>query len=245
MSEPLIRAYEATIDDVSNPHRCVTSIINTGSVDRYRTVIDPQGMDLEGYRKNPVVLWEHGKDPTRGRLPIGRNQWIKRNGNKLIARTEFGKDDYSQCLFEMYRDGLLRGWSIFALPDERACSKPLRSEIVANPELERCEMVYRKCELGEYSGVAVPGNAETLTLMESRGIWFPEQARSAESEISVEPNREPEPIEEPKVEPRTLPPLEGMTFGEMHTILRYEISEYYRVRQKLVQDTLELIRGRA
>lgn len=175
--DAIARAYEATVDDVSAAQRTVTAVINTAAVDRFRTVIDPAGIDLEGYRKNPVVLWEHGKDPTRGRLPIGRNLWINRGNNKLVARTEFARDDYSQTLFELYRDGALRGWSIFAIPNEKASGKPTRAEIAARSELAECETIYRACELGEYSAVAVPGNAETLTLMTARGIWVPDEAR--------------------------------------------------------------------
>ena len=141
--EPIIRAYEAAVDDVAAEQRTVTAIVNTGAVDRFRTVIDPAGIDLEAYRKNPVVLWEHGKDPTRGRLPVGRNLWIKRQGDRLIARTQFGRDEYSDALFSMYRDGLLRGWSIFAIPDAGKASPPTRAEIRSRPDLADCEMVYR------------------------------------------------------------------------------------------------------
>lgn len=209
----LCRAYEAQIDSV-DADRAVTAIINTGDVDRYATVIDPAGVDLTAYRKNPVVLWEHGKDPTRGRLPIGRNLWIKRSGSRLIAKTQFGKDDYSQALFELYRDGVLRGWSIFALPDMTRAGKPTPAEIRARPDLERCETIYRACELGEYSGVAVPGNAETLTMLESRSIWFPEVYRTevcnpppqvARDEDDTEneaQHSEPDADDEPAAEPR-------------------------------------------
>ena len=46
--------------------------INTDAVDRYMTVVDPSGAQLENYRKNPVVLFNHGD----GSTPIGKNLWI-------------------------------------------------------------------------------------------------------------------------------------------------------------------------
>lgn len=177
--KPLLRAYEATIEDVSKTDRSIVAKINTGDVDRYRTVISPEGIDLTAYRKNPCVLWEHGKDPQRGSLPIGRNQWIKPGGGNngtLVAKTLFGKDDYSQALFDMYQDGTLRGWSVNILPDNKRCSPPTKEEIRARPELSECNMIYRCGELAEYSGVAVPGNAETLSILAERGIWSPERA---------------------------------------------------------------------
>lgn len=179
--EAITRDYAATIEDISTQERMVTSRINTSSIDRYRTVIDPAGIDLTAYKANPVVLWEHGKDPTRGSLPIGKNTWIKTIAGKtseIRARTQFGKDEYSQALFEMYRDGLLRGWSVNVLPDPKRTSRPTKEEIRARPELENCLMMYRGGELAEYSGVSVPGNADTLTLLESRGIWIPDDAKA-------------------------------------------------------------------
>ena len=178
------RAYEATIEDVSKADRSIVAKINTGDVDRYRTVISPDGIDLKGYRANPVVLWEHGKDPQRGSMPIGRNLWIKNNGSgngMLVAKTLFGKDTYSQSLFDMYEDGTLRGWSVNILPDSKMCSPPTKEEMRARPELADCTMMYRGGELAEYSGVAVPGNAETLSILAERGIWCPSVVNSVES----------------------------------------------------------------
>lgn len=172
--DPLLRAYEASIEDVNKDTRSIVSKINTGDIDRYRTVISPEGIDLTAYRKNPCVLWEHGKDPQRGSLPIGRNQWIKSSESKngmLVAKTLFGKDEYSQALFDMYVDGTLRGWSVNILPDNKRCSPPTKEEMRARPELSECNMMYRSGELAEYSGVAIPGNAETLSILAERGIW--------------------------------------------------------------------------
>lgn len=176
--QPVFRSYEATIEDVSKKERSIVAKINTGDIDRYKTVISPQGIDLRAYKENPCVLWEHGKDPQRGSLPIGRNQWIaiSSTGNgQLKAKTLFGKDDYSQSLFEMYQDGTLRGWSVNILPDHKRCSPPTKEELRARPELSECSMMYRYGELAEYSGVAVPGNAETLSILAERGIWCPER----------------------------------------------------------------------
>ncbi len=165
------RAYEAQVDSVLEGERSVVARINTGCVDEYRTVIDPRGADLKDFNTNPPVLWMHGKE-ARGSLPIGRG-WVKARSseNDLIGKCIFAKDDFSQQLFEMYRDGTLRGWSINMIPSE--ASPPTKEEMRARPELERCEMIYRKWKLKEFSAVAVPGNSECLTMLVSRGMWTP------------------------------------------------------------------------
>ncbi len=188
----VIRSYEATIEDVRPGERSVISKINTNAVDRFNTVILAEGIDFANFRKSPVTLWEHGKDPARGHIPVGRSQWIKvdKTAGCLIAKTIFRDDPYSQALFEAYQDGGLRGWSINALP--RSAGPPTREEIRARPELADCETIYRKTELIEYSCVSCPGNPETLTLMVSRGIWVPDEVRP---EIIPEPEPIPEPTE--------------------------------------------------
>lgn len=191
---PITRAYQAEVDDVNQKERMITARINTSAVDRYRTMIDPMGGDFANYERNRVVLWEHGKDPGRGSLPIGVNRWIKSISGKspeIRARTQFHKDEYSQLLFEHYRDGNLRGWSVNVLPKEGTFGPPTYDELRARPELSECETVYRKWDLAEYSAVAVPGNADTLSLLEQRGIWVPDEARTT-------PDQEDQPEAEAK-----------------------------------------------
>lgn len=178
-SEPIKRAYVARVDDVNPKERSVVAKINTAALDRFRTVIDPKGVDLSNYNANRVVLWEHGLDPLRGAMPVGRNGWIRPaigpDGPELIAKTHFhskesGKgDDFTERLFECYRSGDLKGFSVRVNPKDN-CSPPTESEIRARPELADCYMCYRSTDLCEYSAVAVPGNQECLTLSEARSI---------------------------------------------------------------------------
>jgi hypothetical protein len=176
LMENLTRSFTATIDDVQPGERSVVAKINTDGVDRYRTVIMPTGALLEGYRKNPVVLWEHGQDPARGTMPIGKNQWIKTNERGIVAKTIFKDDAYSNEIFRCYQDGYLAGWSVRMVNPKY--SAPTRDEIRSRPELSECENVFRSWELGEYSATAIPGNQDTLSMLVSRGIWIPDNART-------------------------------------------------------------------
>lgn len=183
--QPIIRAYDAVVDDVNKADRTLVAKINTAGVDRYRTVIDPRGARLENYRKNPAVLWEHGKDPRRHTDPIGRNVWIKHNGghrpDTLLARTKFLDDDFSRQRFEWYRDGVLNAFSVNILPDDYG--PPTQDELRAMPTWEGAGTVYRTWDLAEYSGTTIPGNADCLAEragpmadLVNRGLlWLPEE----------------------------------------------------------------------
>ena len=175
--QPIIRSYEASVDDVKPGERSVIAKIGGRAVDRHRTIIDPGGIDLAAYRSNPVVLWEHGRDPARGMKPVGKNKWIRADGGQLIAKTVFWDDEYSRELFRAYQDGDLKGWSVNVLAHE--ASPPTREEIRATPELDgHCDLIYRRTELAEYSAVAIPSHRDALSILASRGIWIPEEARA-------------------------------------------------------------------
>jgi hypothetical protein len=178
----VIRSFGAEIDDVRADERSIVAKISTGELDRYRTVIKSAGVDFANYRKNPVVLFEHGKSPVRGTLPIGRNLWVKPDGvgnGRILAKTIFAKDEFSDLLFSFYKDGTMRGWSISILPED--VGPPSRDEVRSRPEMKDCELVYRSSEMLEYSAVGIPGAADclsdpelrSLSTLVVRGFWTP------------------------------------------------------------------------
>jgi hypothetical protein len=178
MAASITRAYLARTEDINERERSIVQKINTSGVDRYRTVIDPRGVQLGNYRANPVVLWEHGRDSARGAMPVARSEWVKPaigpDGMELIAKTVFlsGKksDDFTERLWECYKDKTMRAVSVNVIPNERQMSPPTEEEKRERPELEDCVMCYRSSELAEYSLVAVGGNAQALTMDEARSV---------------------------------------------------------------------------
>jgi len=95
--------------------------INNDEVDRHRTIIDPEGGDVDHFRENnPVVLWQHGIDPMRGELPIGRVVQLNYNEsrNAWIARIRFFEDEFSQTVRRMVDEGFLNMSSIQFDPND-------------------------------------------------------------------------------------------------------------------------------
>jgi hypothetical protein len=224
---PVERDYVVDLDDVHDGDRkWVVARINTDAVDRYATVIDPLGIDRSFYQKNPVVLWEHGKDPARGRRPIGRNAWIKARPEKrdLIAKTVFADDEFSRGLFNLYRDGVLRGWSINGTPV--ASGPPTAAEVAARPELRSAKLVYRSLRLTEYSAVAVPGNPDALTEATSRGLWLPDLLKA-------------------RLPASKLPPLVGRTLAQVVASVERQARELVGAEVARARaDAIDLARGR-
>ncbi|QDV21414.1 hypothetical protein Pan153_61020 [Gimesia panareensis] len=104
------------------------AIINTPREDREGDVIVPRGVQLENYRKNPVVLWEHGLgEITR---PIAKCQ--NSNGELALEVTDneisaisFFTDKCLESLqiFHLIAEGMVRATSVRALPIKSSIRK--------------------------------------------------------------------------------------------------------------------------
>ncbi len=245
------RRFTATIDDVDSERKWVVARINTDAVDSFDTVVDPAGMDRSDYERTKVVLWEHGLDPVRGRVPIGRNAWLKSEPGRglILAKTVFADDDFSRGLFELYRDCVLKGWSVYG-PSLQA-SPPTKEEIAKRPDLKRCKRIYRRWKLQEYSAVAIPGNLDAVTEACSRGVWLPSVIRTmvqdrAPAPIEPAPEPSPEPATAPvEPPPAALPPLVGRTREEViASVERRAIGMARSELRQVMQDARDLARGK-
>lgn len=142
----------------------VTARINTGDVDRYNTVIMPEGCRWDNYmRSGPAVLWEHGQD-VRGRLPVAKVLTMGRDPSGLVAEMKFASDEFSRTLLDNYVDGTLRSFSVEMLPDKESSGPPTREELKANPRWRGAHTIYRSWELSGLSAVNYPGNATANVL---------------------------------------------------------------------------------
>lgn len=188
----VIRAYDAKIDDVNMAKRSVVARINTSGVDRYNTVILPKGARTKNWRAaGGPVLWEHGNYAVRGTIPIANSKELWNNGgplpSEIIAEPVFIRDEFADMLFEHYREGRIRGWSVNILPSVKSAGPPTKEELRSRPDWEGAELIYREWDLAEFSGTTVPGNADALTsdratammeLVRRSGLWMTDEAKS-------------------------------------------------------------------
>lgn len=129
----------------------IEAVINTADVDRYQTIVDPAGAELEEYAENPVLLWQHGLDSNIGNWPVGKVSKLNK-GAEIVAALLFDSSPLGQELDRLYREKMLRGFSIGFIP------KAYVVEMIAEQEILR----YTKWTLVELSCVAVPANPKAL-----------------------------------------------------------------------------------
>lgn len=240
-------AYDARIDDVDGDERTVVAVVTTDAIDRHKEVVLPSGIDLKAYRANPVVLWSHNSSFGHDLPPIGKCVWIKPTGDRkgLVAKTQFAKDEFSANIFELFKDGFLKGFSIGFQPEMEAMSAPTSKELRDRPEWKDVRTIYRKSSLLEYSAVSIPANAEALAIAVSKGLvcdqlraYFPAPAPLSVPEAPSDTRKStPARIE--------LPPLTGRTFSEVFASFnRRQADQLKALASKAARDSADLARGR-
>ena len=130
-------------------------VMSDGSVDRMGDVIEPDGWQLDRFRKNPVALFGH--DPS---FPIGRWSDVGVRRGELTGRLEL-MDPVSERLREIHtavKAGVLRAVSVGFHSDS---FKPLG---------KGGGLRFTEAELVECSLVSVPANPNALAIAKSLGI---------------------------------------------------------------------------
>ena len=77
--------FSSEIKGIDEKEQTLTAYVSTGARDRMNEVLDPAGIDMSNYKKNPVVLWAH--DYTKP--PIGKAMWIKKDGVGVLSKVKF------------------------------------------------------------------------------------------------------------------------------------------------------------
>lgn len=166
--------------------RTVTHLISTGSVDRMGDVIEPKGVDLTNYLKNPLVLANHSYSIEN---VIGRATDIRITKDGIVATTHLRDTPMADVAFALAKEKL-GGWSIGFRPMDshsvregaRAGCKDCKARWAELAEGKQpgdyIPGGYARHFLGwemlEYSSVAVPANQDVVNNAVRRGILPPE-----------------------------------------------------------------------
>lgn len=169
--------------------REVEHLISTDSVDRAGDVVEPEGWDLESYRRNPVVLVDHNYSI---HSIVGRAVRLVTSKAGLMARTKFNDLGVGLSAFQLVADGFAKAWSVGFAPKEyhsvregakqkcAVCKRLYAAQIEGKADEEfpyvRGRHFLRQ-ELLEYSLVAVPMNPDAVMQAIQRGVVTPETAR--------------------------------------------------------------------
>jgi hypothetical protein len=143
------------VREIDEERREITAMVSTETMDSYDTILLAAGCELDRYRRNPVVLFGHAMHEP----PVGNCSRIEAMaGEGLLAVTRFHDiTERARDTWELYRTGVMRGWSCGFLPVWRGDDSPYHWDEA------RAALVISPWELYEYSAVTVPSNADALT----------------------------------------------------------------------------------
>lgn len=164
--DKIFKEFITEIKEHDDEKMTITAFISTGAVDRMRESLDPEGVDMKNYMKNPVVLWAHDYSTP----PIGRAMWAKKKDGGILSKVEFYKSDkaigeFAQEIYQMYKQKFLNAFSVGFIPKE---TEDASDKDYNDPKKAR--RTYRKWEMLEYSAVPVPANPEALQMAFDQGV---------------------------------------------------------------------------
>ena len=147
------------MDGENEDKRVAEFVISTESVDRHGTVIKMDGWDLENYKRNPIVGYQHNVHGYNANpdYVIGTGEVYQEDKN-LIGRVTFepeGDNDIADKVWRKLQSGVLRSTSVgFIAQDYRWGEK----EMGEDPDV----LYFTKQELTEFSVVNIPSNADAV-----------------------------------------------------------------------------------
>lgn len=118
-------------------------------------ILNVTGMTNEReYMASGTVLWDHGRDTRRQRIPIARCLRLDADSGLLRATTLFAEDPFSLDLYDKLtaRPPILNTWSLYALPVQLAAARTSTGKIFVE-----------KWSLIEYSLTPTPADSSCVT----------------------------------------------------------------------------------
>ena len=138
-------------------------IISTEAVNSYGTRILTAGIDIEQYKRNPVLLWMHRRAWDGQSMPIGKIDNLRVEDGKLIGTPVFDQnDDFARKIESKWESGFLRMASAALEP----------TEVNPDPALAlagQTRATVTRSKLVEVSIVDIGSNDEALQLCGSDG----------------------------------------------------------------------------
>lgn len=146
---------------------------STEHVDRYGDIIAVgknflgKGWQLESFRSNPVILWQHGYDAV-GRIPIGTAtkvvKRLKEQPRALDFTIEFTDvHPMGELAYKLYEAGVLNASSVGMRPVAWKWAGNMSDEEKAEwPGLGTMGIFFGESDLLELSAVSVPANPHAL-----------------------------------------------------------------------------------
>lgn len=163
-------------------------VICDNTVNRYCWRLLVEGIDLDGFLKNPVACVQHDT----WKLPVGRWENVRVEAGELRGTCVFDPNDEEAVkLYWKYKDGYMNAVSLHIRPIEESDDVSVLMEGQKYPTVTKSELI-------EVSLVTVPGQKNAVKLMNDDGSDYelglltagaPVLAQKPDKNMSKEPEK--------------------------------------------------------
>lgn len=137
-------------------------IISDESINSYGFWVKTDGIELEGFLKNPVMLWNHNRDwhgKTDAQLPIGYWKDLRVESGVLTGEPVFDEtDEFAVRIRKKYEAGILNACSMGFIPMEWSAA----AEVLKNGQTVA---TVTHCRLMEISICDIPSNVNATVVL--------------------------------------------------------------------------------
>lgn len=162
-------------------------VISTPSTDRSGDEVSPEGCVLTNYKKNPLVLWEHGFSQ-HGMLPLGKsedeqgNLTVEVSPQAVIGTCFFSRSDpFAEQVFGLIAEKIIRGASVRLQP--LAFTHGANGLAIGQWDLEEWSVVGIPCNPEAVAKTVRDGKVGALklneSLLKSLSRWVPTPAATS------------------------------------------------------------------
>ncbi|KXK56257.1 MAG: hypothetical protein UZ05_CHB002000270 [Chlorobi bacterium OLB5] len=160
---------EFTNARIDKNERSVVFTLITDKFNRNGWKFRADGIKLENYKKNPLVLFNHGPRDFLGikgpdtvlNYVIGNSPWQNVEGTDLVCKAIFNKRPFSQDVWNSVVEGDLPAWSAGMNPIEPYDDTMIRNETDGTIDFLQSELV-------EISKVLIPADPDAVNNMLGR-----------------------------------------------------------------------------
>jgi len=162
----LLNTSFVTDPAIDTSNMSATAVISTPTPDRSKDVVEPLGVRLENYARNPVVFFDHGFSGIH--LPIAKSEdpngrlTVNVTADRIEATSYFAQNMCEACqIFELIEQRIIRSTSINMTP--------LVAKVRSDGSGARPGLHIQEWELLEWSWVGIPDNPEAVRKVLERG----------------------------------------------------------------------------
>jgi len=143
----------------------IEGFANKATVDRGSEIIDPKAWELDNFKNNPIILFNHGFDMLGG-TPVGRATQVKPTEEGLYLKVRLSNSEAPgiKMVRDLVEERILQAFSVGFDPKET------NKETVGEGKDQKEVTRITKAELFEVSIVGVPMNQDSLFTVSEKSL---------------------------------------------------------------------------